>query len=176
MPPAQTRPLDACDLVPCPARAGRSWPRRTCDDLRLVGLKLVFLIVTRAASLLGLSRRESWSKDAEILMLRRQLAVAEREHPRAHSRMTWSDLAWLALLAGTLPIGRLAVMRLIATPGSAPGFIQRQGRSLPGPVSATPQIGGSASVPSGPLSSLSELPSADLERNAARRLGGRDWP
>jgi hypothetical protein len=85
-----------------------------------VGLKLVFLIVTQAASLLGLSRRESWSKDAEILMLRHQLAVAEREHPRAHSRMTWSDLAWLALLAGTLPIGRLAVMRLIATPGSAP--------------------------------------------------------
>src|ERR1017187_5053713 len=36
--------------------AGRSWPRRTCDDLRLVGLKLVFLIVTRAVSLLGLSR------------------------------------------------------------------------------------------------------------------------
>jgi hypothetical protein len=31
--------------------AGRSWPRRTCDDLRLVGLKLVFLIVTRAVSL-----------------------------------------------------------------------------------------------------------------------------
>jgi hypothetical protein len=63
-----------------------SWPRRTCDDLQLVGLKLVFLIVTRAVSLLGLSRRESWWKDAEILMLRHQLAVAEREHPRAHSR------------------------------------------------------------------------------------------
>jgi hypothetical protein len=114
----QTRPLDACDLVPSPAGAGRSWPCRTCDDRRLVGLKLVFLIVTRAASLLGLSRRESWSKDAEILMLRHQLAVAEREHPRAHSRLTWPDRAWLALLAGTLPTGRLAVMRLIVTPGT----------------------------------------------------------
>jgi putative transposase len=98
--------------------AARSWPRRTCDDLRLVSLKLIFLIVTRAVSVLGLSRRESWWKDAEILMLRHQLAVAEREHPRAHSRLTWPDRAWLALLAGTLPIGRLAVMRLIVTPGT----------------------------------------------------------
>jgi putative transposase len=83
-----------------------------------VGLRLVFLIVTRAVSLLGLSRRESWWKDAEILMLHHQLAVDEREHPRAHSRLTWPDRAWLALLAGTLPIGRLAVMRLIVTPGT----------------------------------------------------------
>jgi transposase len=81
-------------------------------------LKLIFLIVTRAVSVLGLSRRESWWKDAEILMLRHQLAVAEREHPRAHSRLTWPDRAWLAMLAGTLPIGRLAVMRLIVTPGT----------------------------------------------------------
>jgi len=81
-------------------------------------LKLIFLIVTRAVSVLGLSRRESWWKDAEILMLRHQLAVAERERPRAHSRLTWPDRAWLALLAGTLPIGRLAVMRLIVTPGT----------------------------------------------------------
>jgi hypothetical protein len=79
---------------------GRSWPARAWDDLRLVGLKLIFLIVTRTVSLLGLSRREWWCKDAEILMLRHQLAVAERERPRAHSRLTWPDRAWLALLAG----------------------------------------------------------------------------
>jgi len=41
-----------------------------------VGLGLIFLIVTRAASLLGLSRREGWWKDAEILMSHHQLAVA----------------------------------------------------------------------------------------------------
>ncbi len=83
-----------------------------------MGLKLVFLVVTRAVSLLGLSRRESWWKDAEILMLRHQLAVAEREHPGAHSRLAWPDRAWLALLAGTLPMRNLAVMRLIVTPGT----------------------------------------------------------
>ena len=98
--------------------AGRSWSVRRWDDLRLVGLKLIFLIVSRAVSLLGLSRREAWWKDAEILMLRHQLAVAERERPRAHSRLTWPDRAWLALLAGTLPVERLAAMRLIVTPGT----------------------------------------------------------
>ena len=93
-------------------------PARAWDDLRLVGLKLVFLIVSGAVSLLGLSRREWWWKDAEILMLRHRLAVAERERPRAHSRLTWPGRAWLALLAGTVPAERLAAMRLIVTPGT----------------------------------------------------------
>jgi hypothetical protein len=52
-------------------------------------------------SLIRLSHRESWWKDAEILMVRHQLAVAQR--PRVHARLTWPDRAWLALLAGTLP-------------------------------------------------------------------------
>jgi hypothetical protein len=83
-----------------------------------MSLELIFVIVARAVSLLGLSRRERWWKDAEILMLRYQLAVGERERPRAHSRLTWPGRALLALLAGTLPIGRLAAMRLIVTPGT----------------------------------------------------------
>ena len=66
----------------------RSWPDRRWDHLRLVGLKLIFLIVSRAVSLLGLSRREAWWKDAEILMLRHQLAVAGRERPGARARLT----------------------------------------------------------------------------------------
>jgi transposase len=79
-------------------------------------LKLIFLVVTRAVSVLGLSRREAWWKDAEILMLRHQLAVALRERPGAHSRLTWPDRAWLALLAGTLPASQLAATRLIVAP------------------------------------------------------------
>ena len=108
-------------LAGCPADRSLLGPRRLSrewDDLRLVGLSLVFLIVTRGVSLLGLSRREWWWKDAEILMLRHQLAVAQRERPRAHSRLTWPDRAWLALLAGTVPTERLAAMRLIVTPGT----------------------------------------------------------
>ena len=99
-------------------RASLSRALRTCDDLRLVGLKLVFLTVSSAMSLLRLSRREQWWKDAEILMLRHQLAVALRERPRAAAGLTWPDRAWLALLAQTLPIGRLSRMRLIVTPAT----------------------------------------------------------
>ena len=114
---------DAVGSGPCPAAGGR-WPvgrsalGRACDDLRLAGLKLIFLIVTPVVSLPGLSRREAWPKDAEILILRHQLAVAQREQPRAHARLTWPDRAWLALLAGTLPIERLAAMRLFVTPAT----------------------------------------------------------
>ena len=45
-------------------------------------MELIFLIVSRAVSLLRLSRRESWWKDAEILMLRHQLSVAHRGQDR----------------------------------------------------------------------------------------------
>src|SRR5215470_17304859 len=51
-------------------------------------------------------------------MLRHQLAVAEREWPKARARPAWPDRAWLALLAGTVPAGRLAGMRLLVTPGT----------------------------------------------------------
>src|ERR1039457_1771163 len=114
---------------------GRSWRAGAWDDLRLAGLKLIFLIVTRAVSLLGLSRREWWWKDAAILMLRHQLAVAEPERPRAHSRLTWPGRAWLALLAGTVPAERLAAMRLIVTPGTIlrwqRGILRRRRGRLP---------------------------------------------
>jgi hypothetical protein len=106
---------EAASSVTRTAPGGHVWFGLTCDDLRLVGLKLIFLIVTRAVSVLGLSRQESWWKDAEILMLRHQLAVALRERPKPHSRLTWPDRAWLALLAGTLPVERLAGLRLIVT-------------------------------------------------------------
>jgi putative transposase len=99
-------------------------------------LKLVFLVVSRVMSLLRLSRREPWWKDAEILMLRHQLAVAERERPKARARLAWPDRAWLALLAGTVPAG----MRLLVTPGTIlrwhrdivrrrRGHLSRRGRS-----------------------------------------------
>jgi hypothetical protein len=97
---------------------GQSWRAGAWDDLRFVGFKLIFVIASRAVSLLELSRRETWRKDAEILMLRHQLAAAQRERPSAHARLTWPDRAWLAVLAGTLPIERLAAMRLIVTPGT----------------------------------------------------------
>jgi hypothetical protein len=68
-------------------------------------MRLIFLVVSRAMSALGLSRREAWWKDAEILMLRHQLAVALRERPRAHSRLTSPDRAWLAPRHRPPPVG-----------------------------------------------------------------------
>jgi putative transposase len=105
-----------------PARGGQRCARfargRPCDDFRLAGLKLTFLIVTRAVPVLGLSRREARRKDAEVLTLRHQLAVALRERPRAHPRLAQPDRARLVRIAGTLPAGRLAAMRLTVTPAT----------------------------------------------------------
>jgi len=78
----------------------------------LVGLKLIFLVVTRAVSVLGLSRREAWWKDAEILMVRHQLAGgAARAAEGSFAPDVGRTGAWLTLLAGTLPGGRLAGLR-----------------------------------------------------------------
>jgi putative transposase len=82
-----------------------------------MGLKLAFLIVPCRVAF-RLARRESWWKEAEILMLRHQLEVALRERPKAHTRLTWPDRAWLTLIAGTLPIGSLVAMRPIVSPGT----------------------------------------------------------
>jgi Ca2+-transporting ATPase len=61
-------PQLAVGLVSPLAPGGRCRAGRGCDDLRLVGLKLIFLFVSRAVSLLRLSRRQAWWKDAEILI------------------------------------------------------------------------------------------------------------
>jgi hypothetical protein len=59
------------------------------------------------------AHREPWWKDAEILMLRHQLAVAERERLKARARLTWPDRAWLALLAGTVPAGSRSIVSIV---------------------------------------------------------------
>jgi hypothetical protein len=45
-------------------------------------LKLIFLIVSRAVSVLGLSRREAWWKDAEIRAPRTQLVLPDTQDER----------------------------------------------------------------------------------------------
>jgi hypothetical protein len=92
-------------------------------------LKLIFVTVSGAMSLFRLSRREEWWKDAEILMLRHQLAVALRERSRASARLTWPDRAWLALLAGMLPVDRRKVRVLVENSviTSELGFMRRAG-------------------------------------------------
>ena len=128
---AQSRPADlrvpktcATWAMPCGAWPGvrrladGPWPVRWWDDLRLVGLKLIFVVVSGVVPVLRLPRRESWWKDAEILMLRHQFAVAQREWPKAHSRLTWPDRARLARLAGTPPVERPAAGRRAGSVGT----------------------------------------------------------
>jgi hypothetical protein len=50
---------DAVGSVTQTMPGGHVWFGLTCDDRRLVGLKLTFLVVTGAMSVLGLSRREA---------------------------------------------------------------------------------------------------------------------
>jgi putative transposase len=62
-------------------------------------IRFVFLLMTRFASWLRLSRREEAWKTAEILILRHQLAVLQRREPR-RPKPNWADRAMLAALIG----------------------------------------------------------------------------
>ena len=58
-------------------------------------LRFVFLLITRLAAWLRLSRREEAWKTAEILILRHQLAVLQRRQPR-RTTADWADRALFA--------------------------------------------------------------------------------
>src|SRR5450755_3563085 len=78
-------------------------------------LRFVFLLITRLAAGLRLSRRaEAW-KTAEILILRHQLAVLQR-HQACRPKLTWADRALLATLVSVIPRARRQGLRLLVTP------------------------------------------------------------
>ena len=78
-------------------------------------LRFVFLLITRVAAWLRLSRREEAWKTAEILILRHQLAVLQRRQPR-RPNLNWADRALLATLLGVIPKARRQGLRLLVTP------------------------------------------------------------
>ena len=78
-------------------------------------LQFVFLLITRVAAGLRLSRREEMWKTAEILILRHQLAVLQRRQPR-RPKLDWADRALLATLLGVIPKARRPGLRLLITP------------------------------------------------------------
>ena len=70
-----------------------------------MSLRFVFLLITRIAAWLRLSRREEASKTAEILILRHQLAVLQRRQPH-RPKLNWADRALIATLLSVLPKAR----------------------------------------------------------------------
>ena len=79
-----------------------------------MSLRLLYLIFVRLCGWLILLGRSSASKDAELLVLRHEVAVLCRAHPRP--RLDWAGRAVLATLIRLLP-ARLRRHRLI-TPGT----------------------------------------------------------
>src|SRR5215472_2776153 len=77
----------------------------------LVPLRLACLMVLRVSGWLAVLARSDRAKDAEILLLRHQVAVLQRQVSKPV--LSWADRAVLAALARLLIRARLRQLRLI---------------------------------------------------------------
>jgi hypothetical protein len=92
-----------------------------------VTLRFTYLVLLRVFSWLALLARSDRAKDAEILILRHQVAVLQRQVKTP--RLSWADRAILAALARLLPSGHLRHLRLIISPRTLLQLARRPGPS-----------------------------------------------
>jgi hypothetical protein len=79
-------------------------------------LRLAYLGITNAFALLRLLPGSDRDKDAEILALRHQLGVLQRQLGGQRVRFNPADRAWLAALLHQLPKPSLYRLRLLVRP------------------------------------------------------------
>jgi putative transposase len=79
-----------------------------------MSIRFAYLAVLRVFGWLALLARSDRAKDAEILILRHQLVVLQRQVKTP--MLSWADRAVLAALARLLPKRRLRQLRLIVSP------------------------------------------------------------